>query len=187
MTTPPAVLFNTLYSQFNRAVERIIRVRLSDAYDDRDSAALSDAQDIAQTVWLRAWQHVQAGKPCGFMWLRQVALNAAIDRIRDRAAHPESRLADIAGPHSEYDPAYDERLHDLDDDAGRDESVAAFVREHVNRLPRSLQQVVKLRFWDGLPLNQVADRLGITHAAARKRLERAKAELLKLMLPEEEE
>lgn len=58
----------------------------------------TEAEDIAQETFVRAWQHL-AGyneKSAAFpTWLFQIARNASIDRIRHRARRPQTPLENV--------------------------------------------------------------------------------------------
>lgn len=51
------------------------------------------------------------------------------------------------------------------------------MRAGVERLPAVVRAVVRLRLFDGLSTDEVADRLGISPAPAKVRLHRAKVRL----------
>lgn len=128
-----------------------------------------DADDVAQTALLRAWrsiEHLHAPEP-GQMcsWLDAIARNAAIDLARHRARRPTSALAD---------------------DVADDRSVAGEVELRVildgalaalHGLPETLREPLLLSAVDQLSAPQIAERLGITSAAARQRITRARKAL----------
>ncbi len=108
-----------------------------------------------------------AAHPSVAGWLHRTAVNVARDLVRRRAAH-ERKLAQFA---AEAAPA------GADDDARPpewDEIDAA-----IDRLPRDERAVVVLRFFEELDHAAIARRLGISEAAARKRLSRGLARLQK--------
>jgi RNA polymerase sigma-70 factor (ECF subfamily) len=55
--------------------------------------------------------------------------------------------------------------------------LAGLLRREIRRIPPLLRNVFELRELDELPMPEVAQRLGITVAAAKSRLLRARAEL----------
>lgn len=51
------------------------------------------------------------------------------------------------------------------------------VRDAIDRLPEDDRELIRLVYWDGLEINAAASVLEISHAAARKRLQRTRSAL----------
>jgi RNA polymerase sigma-70 factor (ECF subfamily) len=73
----------------------------------------ADAEDVLQTVFLRLLN--QGGRKSSAelspAYFRRASVNAAVDLLRRRAAHPESRLEDgTPGPAAQAQPLLKERL-----------------------------------------------------------------------------
>ena len=51
------------------------------------------------------------------------------------------------------------------------------VRDAIDRLPENDRELIQLVYWDGLEINAAASVLDISHAAARKRLQRIRSVL----------
>jgi RNA polymerase sigma-70 factor (ECF subfamily) len=129
----------------------------------------SDVEDLAQEVFLRAWRRLpELREPAKFAgWLSRIAVNAALDHRRRVAARPRAGSLDQEG--AEEPPA-----------GGPPGDRALVVGEEFSRVldvlgtldPRS-QAAVVLRFLEGLPVKEVAERLGDSPAAVAMRLTRA--------------
>lgn len=131
--------------------------------------ATDDADDVAQTALLRAWRSIEhletpePGQMCS--WLDTIARNAAFDLLRQRSRRPMAALdADMAGKAS---VAGEVEIRMMLDDA-----LAA-----LHRLPASLREPLLLSVVDELPATEIASRLGITPAATRQRISRARKAL----------
>ncbi|VXB73208.1 putative RNA polymerase sigma factor RfaY [Luteimonas sp. 9C] len=131
------------------------------------------SQDIAQEAYLKAWQ--QLGKlqnATSFLpWLRQITRNLARDYLRAR------RERIVAGEAAEIaiaqaaDPDACPMQQIIDDETGR---VAA---DLISDLPDDSREVLLLYYREGGNSKQVAALLGLSDAAVRKRLSRARRSL----------
>lgn len=128
-----------------------------------------EAEDVAQTALLRAWRSIESlhapepGQMCS--WLDTIARNAAVDLARQRSRRPTGALdQDVASPVSVTGEV--EMRVVLD-------GLLSAVRE----LPESLREPLLLSVADQLPAPQIAERLGITPAAVRQRIARARKAL----------
>jgi RNA polymerase sigma factor (sigma-70 family) len=136
----------------------------------RDEGA---SEDIAQEAFFNAWQRLDSlHSPDSFLpWLRQIARNLARDhlrRYRDQpldGANAELVLAVAA------DPGPQPMQHVLD---GEREVAAA---ELIASLPEDSRETLLLFYREGQSSQQVASLLGITDAAVRKRLSRARQQI----------
>ncbi|MBJ6982526.1 MULTISPECIES: sigma-70 family RNA polymerase sigma factor [unclassified Luteimonas] len=128
------------------------------------------SEDIAQEAFLSAWQNLKRlQNPASFLpWLRQITRNLAYDHLRsqrNRNVHGEA--AELAIAHA-ADPSAlpDERLLD----AEREQLAADLISE----LPEESREVLLLYYREGQNSRQVASLLGLSDAAVRKRLSRAR-------------
>jgi len=131
------------------------------------------SQDIAQEAYLKAWQ--QLGKlqnTTSFLpWLRQITRNLARDHLRarrDRIVAGETAELAIA---QAADPEGCPMQQIIDDETGR---VAA---DLISDLPDESREVLLLYYREGGNSKQVAALLGLSDAAVRKRLSRARRSL----------
>ncbi len=131
------------------------------------------SEDIAQEAFLSAWQNLRRlQNPSSFLpWLRQITRNLAFDHLRrhrNRAIGGEA--AEIAISHA-ADPSLlpEEQLIDAER-----ERLAA---ELISELPEDSREVLLLYYREGQNSRQVAELLGLSDAAVRKRLSRARKSL----------
>lgn len=128
------------------------------------------SEDIAQEAFLNAWQHLERlQSPESFLpWLRQIARNLARDHLRKYRNRPldganaELALAMAADP----GPQPMQQLLEDEHEATAAELIAA--------LPEDSRETLLLFYREGQSSQQVAALLGITDAAVRKRLSRAR-------------
>ena len=128
------------------------------------------SEDIAQEAFFNAWQHLERlHNPDSFLpWLRQIARNLARDHLRKYRDQP------LDGPNAELalamaaDPGPQPMQKLLADEH---EATAA---ELIASLPEDSRETLLLFYREGQSSQQVAMLLGITDAAVRKRLSRAR-------------
>jgi RNA polymerase sigma-70 factor, ECF subfamily len=137
-----------------------------------------DAEDQAQNAILKAYQHLdQFGGEAEFAtWLARIVANECLMlmRVQRRARFlyldetpPQPKAARIQLPAPGPDP--EGQLAFL--------QLVKVLRIEIRHIPHLLRKVVLLRDMEGLPMPDVANRLGITVSAAKSRLVRARAEL----------
>ena len=128
------------------------------------------SEDIAQEAFLSAWQNLKRlQNPTSFLpWLRQITRNLAYDHLRrHRQRMVNGEAAEIAINHA-ADPSAlpEEQLLDAER-----EKMAA---ELISDLPEDSREVLLLYYREGQNSRQVAELLGLSDAAVRKRLSRAR-------------
>lgn len=129
----------------------------------------SDADDVAQDAVMRAWRAVERihspepGQMCS--WLDAIARNAAYDLARQRRRHPLVPLVDDGD--DDADVALDVETRFL----------LAGALAAINDLPEDLRRPLLLSVVDGLSSAEIAERLGLSAAAARQRVARARKAL----------
>jgi RNA polymerase sigma-70 factor, ECF subfamily len=137
-----------------------------------------DARDVAQDAYLRAFRALKRfrGDARFSTWMYRITANCASTHLsrRSKAGHAEL---------SDDDPMPDERPESNPEgmaEAGalRDRMTAALAE-----LPAPLRAVVVLRDVYDLPHEAIASELGITEAAAKVRLHRARRKLRERLFP----
>lgn len=128
------------------------------------------SEDIAQEAFLSAWQNLRRlQNPASFLpWLRQITRNLARDHLRAHRYRPldgetaELAIANAADP----DPSPMQQLIDDEREHAATELISA--------LPADSREVLLLFYREGQSSQQVAALLGLSDAAVRKRLSRAR-------------
>ncbi len=131
------------------------------------------SEDIAQDAFLSAWQHLKRlQNPSSFLpWLRQITRNLARDHLRASRHRPlDGEGAEIAIELA-ADPTPTPMQQLVEDERER---AAA---ELISALPEESREVLLLFYREGQSSQQVALLLGMSDAAVRKRLSRARASL----------
>ena len=148
--------FDRLVRRYGSRVAGVARRYLG----DRD-----EALDVAQEVFVEAFRMLPRWKEEGllFSWLYRTALNIASHRLRRRRkmSPVDAGLAERPAPGRE---------------PGQGE-IAEAVREALETLPPRQRDVFILRHEEGLPMADVARRLGLAPGTAKAHLHRALAAL----------
>ncbi len=134
----------------------------------------ADAEDVAQDAFLRALQALNTlRQPRHFCaWVVGIARNAAADLRRRRARESEVLLDPKAQPSSTPDTdaeIWGRELRDL-------------VRNEIQRLDEQEREILLLHYFAGRRTKEIAALLGLSPAATRKRLQRAREALGKRVL-----
>jgi RNA polymerase sigma-70 factor, ECF subfamily len=138
-----------------------------------------DARDVVQEAYLRAYKGLKKyrGDAQFTTWLYRITANCAATHLGKGNKHRHGDLEDEAST------LLDERP-ESDPSASADASI---LRDRVNaalaHLPPRLRAVVVLRDVYDLPHEQIAEELGITEAAAKVRLHRARKQLRERLFP----
>lgn len=134
---------------------------------------VSASEDIAQDAFLCAWEQLKRlQNPASFLpWLRQIARNLARDHLRARRHRPlDGDTAELAIALA-ADPAPTPAERVIEDERER----AAL--ELISALPEDSRETLLLFYREGQSSQQVAALLGMSDAAVRKRLSRARQSL----------
>lgn len=141
----------------------------------RDSATIDD---LFQETMLTAWKNIHRfdrTKPFG-PWLRGIAAKLILAQRRkaaksmflcdeDMLSHLESRFRCLEQQHGD---TFDEKL--------------AYLRECMKELPELFHEVIIQRYTKLLSQQEIALNLGVSHEAIKKRIQRARLQLLKCIL-----
>jgi RNA polymerase sigma-70 factor, ECF subfamily len=137
-----------------------------------------DAEEVTQDVLMTVTEKIGTfrGEAAFSSWLYRIAANAAYERARARRRRPEVTLEAVLPTFDDHgrhvEPAVD-WSRDMDDPAVAGETRAALERA-ITDLPEDNRVVLVLRDVEGLSNEQVAETLGLTLAAVKSRLHRAR-------------
>ena len=128
------------------------------------------SEDIAQEAFLSAWQNLRRlQSPASFLpWLRQITRNLARDHLRARRRLPHAVDDADAAIEAAADPQPNPFEQLLEHEHN---TIAA---ELISALPDDSREVLLLYYREGQSSQQVAALLGLSDAAVRKRLSRAR-------------
>jgi len=134
------------------------------------------SEDIAQEAYLTVWRRIRTLRnPDSFLpWLRQITRNTARDHLRRGKARPGD------APGNEDGASEIERSVPAGD--GGEAAVLAderdrLIREALDAMPDESREVLTLFYREDQSSKQVARLLGLSDAAVRKRLSRARSGL----------
>lgn len=154
------------HAEFERLVEehagRLYSVAL------RITGNPQDAEDVTQEAFLQAFRKAQTfrGEASPATWLYRICVNAALMRIRGRPAEYLSDTAEDVLPIVDWTESQDEALLNAE--------LRAEIERALQLLSPDDRAVVVLRDVEGLSTHEAADVLGISEAALKSRLHRAR-------------
>lgn len=131
------------------------------------TGSLPEAEEVVQEAFLRAlarWRHIRE-YDVPEAWVRRVAHNLAINEVR-RARSRLKALTRLGRPAEQDVPMPDD---------------AVVLVAALRRLPPGHRQAVLLHHALDLPVEEVAEQLGVSPATVRGRLFRARARLRQLL------
>ncbi|OGL14946.1 MAG: hypothetical protein A3F92_00970 [Candidatus Rokubacteria bacterium RIFCSPLOWO2_12_FULL_71_22] len=167
-----------LVDQYGAWIHRVASRLLADA---------RDAEEVTQDVLMTIAQKIGTfkGEAALSSWIYRVTANAAYERLRSRRSRHEAALEPLL-------PVFDDggrhvaRVQDwsreLDDPAVAGELRSALERG-IGELPEEYRAVLVLRDVEGLTNEDVAESLGLTVAAVKSRLHRARLALRQRLAP----
>lgn len=173
-------LVNAARSGDRSAFDELVKATYADMYTlaYRLTANEEDARDVVQDAYLRAYRGLKRfrGDAQFTTWLYRITANCASTHLakRSRSRHEDlDDEVDVIDLHSGHDP--------------EQQAEYGFERDRVVRaleqLPPRLRSVIVLRDVYDLPHGSIAAELGITEAAAKVRLHRARRRLRESLFP----
>jgi RNA polymerase sigma-70 factor (ECF subfamily) len=137
----------------------------------------SDAEDEVQNALWKAYEHIgQFQQDAKFStWLTRIVVNQCLMRLRQTRRARFCYIDETVG-----EDAMTVELPDLranPEEFATETELGQVLRSEVSRIPPLLRNVFMLRDMQELPMPEVAKRLGISVAAAKSRLLRARMEL----------
>ncbi|WP_420549531.1 sigma-70 family RNA polymerase sigma factor [Curvivirga sp.] len=157
-------------SAYRKLVER--HVDRTVALAKRIVSGDSDAEDIAQDVFLNLWKSKEKWNPekASFRtWLYRMTLNRAIDYQR------KTKFVNIEDVQEPEDERPNAETHI------QQNQVSARIRDAIKQLSETQQVAISLYYHEGLTAAQVAEVMGIKLNAAESLLKRARQRLREIM------
>jgi RNA polymerase sigma-70 factor (ECF subfamily) len=139
---------------------------------------LADAEDTLQETLLKAYVHIGTfeGRSAFSSWLTRIAINSALMLSRKKRSHFAYSLEDGVDGDDMKLPEPTVTAHDPEESC----LLNAFENEcarAVRHLPPTLRVVVQTRYREDASVAQIADKLGISEAAVKSRLLRARSQI----------
>ena len=127
-----------------------------------------DSEDAVQTAYCAAFRHFDRfrGESSFKTWIARIVVNCCLMQLRVRRARPQVPLDDLERTVASHAPTPEVLCYLA-------ELQAAHARA-ASRLPKSLHDVYAESVISGIAFPKVVDRLGVTTAAAKSRLLRAR-------------
>lgn len=144
------------------------------------------AEEAAQEAFLRAWQHLASYQPRHSFrsWVYRIAINAALDALRQPSSKREQSFSDFEKP-GEEDlgivgtwPSSEDNPESAVETRQRTEQV----RRAVLNLPAPSRAVLVLREYGGLSYNEIATSLDIPIGTVMSRLSSARSQMRQALI-----
>jgi RNA polymerase sigma-70 factor, ECF subfamily len=168
--------FHTLIQPYERSVYSMALSMLQNE---------ADAEDAAQEAFLKAFRNLDKfrGEAKFSTWLISITLNEARSRLRQKKTAKTDSLDELTdGGH--VSPALLRDWREIPSQALERQEVRLLLQDAITDLPTIYREVFVLRDIEDLSVNQSAEALGISVAAAKVRLHRARLMLQKRLAPE---
>ncbi len=138
----------------------------------------SDAEDEVQNAFWKAFEHIgQFNKDAKFStWLTRIVVNQCLMKLRRSRRARYTYIDDILVGEEIVSLDLRDTRQTPEQELGRSE-VAQVLAQEIRKTPPLLRSVFLLRDVQHRPMPEVAQTLGISVAAAKSRLLRARAEL----------
>lgn len=163
------VAFDELMRRYHSAA---LKVALSIVRDKQD------AEDEVQNAFWKAFEHIQQfNKDAKFStWLTRIVVNQCLMKLRRSRRARYTYIDDVVVGEEIVSLDLKDGRENPEQELGRSEVATALYQE-IKRTPPLLRNVFLLREVQQRPMPEVAEELGISVAAAKSRLLRARAEL----------
>jgi RNA polymerase sigma-70 factor (ECF subfamily) len=137
-----------------------------------------DAQDVVQDTFLSLHRHHDSyrGDAPFWPWLRRIAANHALMRLRRRRRKPETSL-EIERPTFDGDGAHTREIRDvapLAEQVHQEAELGRRIRQAVDALPDAYRLVLVLADYEDRSMQEIADALELTIPNVKTRLHRAR-------------
>jgi RNA polymerase sigma-70 factor, ECF subfamily len=146
----------------------------------------ADAEDTAQEAFLKAFRNLSSfrGEAKFGTWLVSITLNEARSRIRSRNTMKMESLDEPQEDHGPTSPYLLRDWKEIPSEALERKEVRLLLQQAITALPLIYREVFQLRDIEQLSINEAAAALGISIAAVKVRLHRARMMLQKKLAPE---
>lgn len=147
----------------------------------------TDVEDVAQETVIKVYQNLDKfrGDSQFRTWVLSIARNEGLGRLRKIGTRREDSLeAEIDEQTGDYTPAILTSWREIPSEALEQKELGAILRNAIDGLPEIYRNVVLLRDIEEMDIRQTAAALGISEAAVKVRLHRARALLQRSLAPQ---
>lgn len=164
MTTPPTSTCQQaapVFLQYEEQLKGFIRKRIADE---------DDSKDLLQQVLLKLYRHCEKLPEVQNMqaWLYQITRNTLNDYFKEAA-----RRRGTVGEAQEAMEVPEQSLH---------KEVTEYIRPMIALLPLKYAKPLIMSDLEGIPQQEVADRLGLSLSGAKSRIQRAREKLREIII-----
>jgi RNA polymerase sigma-70 factor (ECF subfamily) len=140
-----------------------------------------DAEEVSQDACMKAYLHLNTfgGRATFATWLTRIAINTSLMILRRRRSHPETSMEIMEGGIWQHRDIADQAKN-VEELYARHERVERLRRE-IRCLRPALRIVAEIRLSNDSSLQEVAELAGLSVAATKSRLVRARKILLKAL------
>lgn len=166
------------HEEFQMLVERHTRPLFRLAY--RISGSEAEAEDLVQETFLKAWRQRDKfdGRASFGTWLHRICANCSLDHLRYRRRRQDS------GTDDEDDPM--DRLPAVNPSPERlalSDEISRTLEPALAELSEMERTAFVLRHYEGMPIEEIADALGVHAGAAKHSVFRAVQKLRRALEP----
>jgi RNA polymerase sigma-70 factor (ECF subfamily) len=140
-----------------------------------------DAEDVVQDAWMKAYVHLNTfdDRSKFSTWLTRIAINSALMILRRKRARPETSMEITDGETWQHWQIADQTKN-IEELYARHERVER-LRRAIRRLQPRLRSVVEIHQSNDRSIKEIAELAGISVAATKSRLLRARKILRKAL------
>jgi RNA polymerase sigma-70 factor (ECF subfamily) len=138
-----------------------------------------DAEDVIQDAWMKAYVHLTTfdGRAKFSTWLTRIVINSGLMTLRRKRSHPETSIEITDGKTwRQWEIA--DQTKDVEELYARHERIERLKRA-ICRLQPTLRNVVEIHQSNDRSVKEIADLAGLSVAATKSRLLRARRALRK--------
>jgi RNA polymerase sigma-70 factor (ECF subfamily) len=146
----------------------------------------SEAEDAAQDTVVKVYKnlHLFRGESQFRTWVLSIARNEGLGRLRKQATRREESLdAATDDQTGDYTPAILTSWREIPSEALEQKELGALLRAAIEGLPEIYRNIVILRDIEEMDILETAAALGISEAAVKVRLHRARGMLQRELAP----
>jgi RNA polymerase sigma-70 factor (ECF subfamily) len=141
-----------------------------------------DAEDVIQDAWMKAFTHLDTfdGRSKFSTWLIRIVINSGLMTLRRKRARPESSM-EITNGEAQQDWEIPDHTKNVEELYARHEG-AERLKRAICHLQPSLRNVIEIHQSSDGSVREIAELAGISVAATKSRLLRARAVLRRTLV-----